>query len=94
MSALAGGTDNDFDIGDEYEINKSGFVITSGVTACTDKIQRIDDSAFGSKGTGGTLGRDDEIMMKQNTVYCRGFTSQTASNIVNFKASWYEHANI
>ena len=94
VAALVGGTDNDFDIGDEYEINSCGFVITSGVTACTDKIQRIDDSNFGSKGSGGTLGRDDEIIMKQNTVYCRGFTSGTASNIINFKASWYEHESV
>ena len=94
VAALAGGTGNDWDTGDEYEINRSGFIITSGVTACTDHIQELDDSNFGSKSAGGALSREDEIIMKQNTAYCRAFTSGTASNIITFKAFWYEHENI
>jgi hypothetical protein len=93
VAALAGGTDNDWDTGDEYEINSSAVVITSGVTTCTDYLQRIHNVQFGSKGTGGDHDRGDEIMLKANTVYCRSFTSATASNIVNFKASWYEHTD-
>lgn len=91
--ALAGGTGNDWDTADEYEINRSRFVVTSSVTACTDYIQRVHNESFGAKQTGGLASREDEIIMKQNTVYCRSFTSNTASNIVNFKASWYEHEN-
>ncbi len=93
VAALAGGTDNDFDSGDEYEINKSRMVITAGVTDCTDYIQLLDDANFGTKGSGGFISREDEIIMKQNTVYCRAFTSGTASNIITFKASWYEHTD-
>lgn len=93
VTALAGGVDNDFDTDDEYEINKSGMIITPGVTTCTDYLQRIDNSAFGAKAGGGAVAREDEIIMKQNTVYCRSFTSGTASNIIGFKASWYEHLN-
>ena len=36
---------------------------------------------------------DDEIILKQNTTYLRSFTSGAASNIVNFKASFYEHTD-
>ena len=92
-ATLAGGTDSDFDIGDEYEINKSRTVITSGVTVNTDYIQRVSNQKFGSKSGGGTTNREDELMLRQNTVYCRAFTSGTASNIVGFKASWYEHTD-
>jgi len=91
--ALAGGTDNDWDTGDEYEINKSRTVITPGVTTCTDYIQRVSNQGFGSKAGGGSTSREDELMLKQNTVYCRSFTSGTASNIVGFKAGWYEHTD-
>ena len=93
VAALAGGTDNDWDTGDEYEINKSRIVITSGITTCTDYLQRISNMSFGSKSVGGTSSREDELILKQNTTYCRSFTSTVASNLVNFKASWYEHTN-
>ena len=93
VASLAGGTDNDWDTNDEYEINKSRMVITSGVTVCTDYIQRISNVSFGSKASGGTHVRGDEIILKQNTVYCRSFTSVVATNLVNFKASWYEHTD-
>jgi len=66
VAALAGGTDNDWDTNDVYEINKSLLVVTSGVTTC-------------------------ELVLKQNTVYCRTFLSGSSSNYVNFRASWYEH---
>jgi len=89
--ALAGGAGNDWDTADEYEINRSRFVVTSAVTACTDYIQRVSNISFGAKQTGGSNSRIDELILKQDTVYCRSFTSSTASNIVNFKASWYEH---
>ena len=92
VAALAGGTDNDWDTSDTYEINDSAFVITSGVTACTGYTQQVDNTAFGSR-TGGLVAREDELILKQNTVYCRTFTSGAASNILNFKASWYEHTN-
>ena len=38
-------------------------------------------------------GYSDELMLKQNAVYCRAFTSGSASNLVGFKASWYEHTD-
>ena len=90
---LAGGAENDWDTNDTYEINRTGMVITAGVTACTGYTQRVDNISFGSRSSGGAVSREDELVLKQNTVYCRSLTSGTASNIVNFKASWYEHTD-
>jgi len=91
VAALAGGTENDFDLNDKYEINNSQMVITSGVTVATGYTQRISNVKFGSKAAGGTHSRNDEIILRQNTVYLRSFTSNTASAIIPFKAMWYEH---
>jgi len=93
VAALAGGTDNDWDTNDGYEINGSSIIITKGVTACTGYIQRISDTSFGSRSSGGSQTRVDEIILKQNTVYCRSFLSGAAGNVVNFKANWYEHTD-
>lgn len=93
VSALAGGTDNDWDTGDKYEINKSRFVITKGVSTCTSYTQRIDNVKFGSRQSGGVSGRIDELILKRNTVYCRSFTSGSANNLLHFKANWYELEN-
>lgn len=93
VAALAGGTDNDWDTNDVYEINPSRLVITSGVTACTGYTQRVSNISFGSRSSSGTGSREDELVLKQNTVYCRSFTSTVASNLINFRASWYEHTD-
>lgn len=76
----------------------SVLTITSGVTASTtDTGTTISTAKWGSDGFKATIGggasRDDEIILKQNTTYLRAFISGAASNIVQFKASWYEHAN-
>lgn len=77
--------------------NTSGLVFTSGVTACTGYTTRLDNDKWGSDGfkenIGGGSSRDDEIMLKQNTVYCRSFISGADDNIIQFKASWYEHTD-
>lgn len=77
--------------------NTSSVVITSGVTACTGYATRLEVDKWGSNGfketIGGGSGREDELILKQNTVYCRSFISGADDNIIQFKASWYEHAN-
>ena len=73
-------------------VNTSGMVITSGVTVNTGGTI-ISQTSFGNRSVGGSHGRDDEIMLKQNSTYLRAFTSGAASNIVGFKASWYEHSD-
>ena len=78
--------------------NISEMIITGNVAACISYIARISSQKFGvasvpSKATGGNSSRDNELILKQNTVYCRSFISGSNGNIVNFRASWYEHAN-
>jgi len=77
--------------------NTSGMVLTSGVTANTGQTLRLEDDKWGANGfketIGGGSGRVDELILKQNTVYCRGFVSGADANIIQFKASWYEHTN-
>ncbi len=71
----------------------SVLTITSGVTAPTDTGTTISQSKWGSRRAGGTISREDELILKQNTTYCRKFLSGTNGNIVCFKAHWYEHTN-
>jgi hypothetical protein len=93
VTALTNGTANAWANADRYEINKSRMIIIPDVTACTGYTQRLENIKFGSKSSGGSHSRGDESIMKQNTVYCRYFKSGTASNIMNFKISWYEHTD-
>jgi hypothetical protein len=75
----------------------SGLVISSGVDVATNAGLELDKDKWGVAGKfddfGGGSGRTDEIILKQNTIYLRTFTSTSTTNIVQFKASWYEHTN-
>jgi hypothetical protein len=77
--------------------NTSGMVITSGVTVATNLGTLISNRKVGGTGFkstfGGSVSRDDELMLKQNTIYFRSFLSKSASNIIAFKAMWYEHTD-
>ena len=96
-AVLAGGTGNDWDDGDVYEINNSQMVITGGVTVATSLGLLISDAAVGGTGfkgdVGGASDRNDEIVMMQNTTYLRTFVSGSDDNVISFKASWYEHSD-
>ncbi len=78
-------------------LNTSGMTITSNVTACTSYTTRLENDKWGANGfketIGGGSGREDELILKQGTDYCRSFTSGADNNIIQFKASWYEHTN-
>ena len=74
-------------------INTSGLTITSGVTVATDLGTTVSQAKWGSRSAGGGQDREDEIILKQNTIYLRAFTSGVNANIVNFKANWYEHTS-
>lgn len=73
----------------------STLTITNGVAVADTAGTLIDNAKWGAAGFKATIGggasRDDEIILKQNTIYVRTFTSAAAANIVQFKASWYEH---
>ncbi len=77
---------------DRNSANTSAMTITKGVTACTGGTV-ISEASWGSRSAGGGQSRGEELILKQNTIYCREFTSGINSNIVSFKASWYEHSN-
>jgi hypothetical protein len=47
----------------------------------------------GAKQNGGIISRENEIVLKQNTVYCMRAIANTAG-YVNFICNWYEHTNI
>lgn len=97
VSALTGGTDNDWDTGDIYEINNSQMVVTSGVAVATTKGLKVSSKKVGGTGfktvSGGTANREDEIVLKQNTTYFREFISGSDSNVIAFRANWYEHTD-
>lgn len=77
----------------EYKLTNVG-LDTSGSTVI------IPHMTFGTSGvnptkpgTGGTLGRESEIILKQNTEYIWIITSLADNNNINGFANWYEHIN-
>ena len=77
--------------------NLSALVFTSGVSVATSYTKRLESSKWGAAGfketVGGGTGREDELILKQNTTYLRSFVSGADNNIIQFKASWYEHSD-
>ena len=67
------------------------------VTAPTDTGTTISKVKVGSTGwktvVGGGSDPAYEIILKQNTTYCRKFLSGSDSNVISFRASWGEHTN-
>ena len=78
--------------------NTSAVVITAGVDAPTATGTTVSQKKVGGTGfksvSGGSSVRSSKIILESNTVYLRHFLSDTADNIVSFRASWYEHANV
>jgi len=76
----------------------SVLTLTSGVAAASDYVARIESDKWGAGGkfiaSGGGTSRENELILKQNTTYLRTFTSEADANIIQFKATWYEHTNI
>ena len=88
---------------DRNSSNTSGMTITKNVTAPTDTGTTISQKKFGTSGGGGFFGGgaagggsdnlSSELILKQNTTYCRKFLSGTDGNIISFRAVWGEHTN-
>jgi len=71
--------------------NTSGIVITSGVTVATDLGLTVSQCSWGSRQSTGGQSREDELILKQDTIYLRHFLSGVNGNVVCFRATWYEH---
>ena len=65
---------------------------TDGTLICSVK----GGTATGGSGnrSGGEVRAVNELLLKQNTKYLIRITSSTASNLITFKANWYEHTDI
>lgn len=83
---------------DRNSATASGLVITRGVTIAGGYITRISNAKWGAGGkfaaSGGGQSRENEIILKQDAVYLRTFTSGADDNIIQFRASWYEHTSV
>jgi len=97
VAALLGGTAGNWETDDKYEINNSKLILTSGVIAATTYDQRIESDSWGAEGfktdIGGGSGREAELILRPNTTYLRTFTSGVDDNLVQFRATWYEHTD-
>ena len=93
--ALLGGTGNNWEQNDVYEINNSQMVVTVGMAVPTTLGLQITDTAFGGTGfkadVGGGTSRDQEIPARRNETYVTHVLSGSADNIITFHFHWYEH---
>lgn len=62
--------------------------IDTPVAAATE----LNHGIIGAGREGGITGRDKEIILKQNTIYCMRAIAN-AAGYVNFYVSWYEHTS-
>ena len=97
VSALVGGTDNDWDTDDKYEINQS-LTITRKDQTVTDVGHRLGgqqagDSTNANRGIPGGQSRDKELVLRPNTSYIFRFTSAVNGNVLSYNAEWYEHTD-
>ena len=77
--------------------NTSVMTITKDVSAPTSTGTTISTAKMGSSSggwfsvvNGGSVDSQNEIILKQNTTYCRKFTSGSNGNVIYFKAMWGE----
>lgn len=82
---------------DRNSNNTSALTITKDVSAPTDTGTTISSVKVGGTSwktvVGGSASPEDEIILKQNTTYCRKFVSGSDNNVVSFRAYWHEATN-
>ena len=95
--ALLGGTDNEWDTDDIYEINNSRMTVTGGVAIPVAYGLELTSTKYGGTGfktdIGGGTNRAHEIVGRADTTYLAEITSSTDANIVTYSFSWYEHTD-
>ena len=97
VASLIGGTDNDWDTNDDYEINRSLSIIRANQTI-TDLGIRMGGQSGGdetnpNRGIPGGVSRENEFILRQNTTYVFRFTSGVNDNILTYNGEWYEHTD-
>ena len=97
VAALLGGTDNEWDTDDIYEINNSKMVFTVDCDAPTSGGLLFGNTAFGGTGfkadVGGGTVRANELVARANTTYLMHIASGSEANVVTFSIHWYEHTD-
>ncbi len=97
VAALLGGTDNEWDEDDVYEINNSQMTVTVGMAVPTTLGLMFADTAFGGTGwksdVGGGTTRQSELVARRNETYVMHINSGSAGNIITFNLHWYEHTD-
>lgn len=71
---------------------KNTTVVNANLDTDVSTSKTIAHGLIGSGKDGGIINRDDEIILKQNTIYCMRAIANTAGYI-NFLMKWYEHTN-
>ena len=95
--SMTGGTSMTALNNNRNSLNASAMTLTSGVLDADTLGTLVSNAKWGLNdrfsASGGSVSREDELMLRQNTTYLRRFISGTADNIIQFKASWYEHTS-
>ena len=82
---------------DRNSSNTSVITLTGDVAANVSYTTRLEHDKWGADGfkesIGGGTAREDELILKADTIYCRGIISHSNNNLIQFKASWYEHTD-
>jgi len=77
---------------DRNSTKQSGMVITNGVADPSSVGTLISSSSWGSRNISGSDRRENEIILKEDSIYLRKFISGANNNLVSFRADWYEHS--
>ena len=97
VAALVGGTDNDWDTNDQYEINRSLSIVRANQTITADGIrlggQSAGDATLPNQGIPGGQRKEKKIILRQNTSYIFRFTGGVNDSILTYNGEWYEHTD-
>ena len=74
-----------------YEVQASLEAANGDTNVTTATL--LESGISGAGKNAGNTDREDEIIMRQNTLYCLRATA-TAAGFINFKMNWYEHTNV
>jgi len=94
---LVGGTGDEWDDDDVYEINRDLSIVRANQTI-TDLGFRLGGQSSGSadnpnRGTPGGTSREAELVLRPNTGYVFRFTGGVNDSILTYRGEWYAHTD-